>query len=97
MAYELFGYPEGATCDMPTELRLQVLEARVSETFGIRADAFQVPYEELPTGLVQSILDELVARGGDFPVVLVGDSVACADGVDLDAVLAFVAGVRRAS
>jgi hypothetical protein len=75
---------------MPTEWRLQVLETRIAERTSRRVSAYEVPYEELPHDLVGSILDELVRRGADFPVVLVGDRIACADGVELEAVLAFL-------
>jgi hypothetical protein len=75
---------------MPAEHRLHVLEARVSERFGCTTHAFEVPYDELPPAQVQPILDELVKRGADFPVVLVGHEIACADGIDLDAVLGLI-------
>jgi hypothetical protein len=82
---------------MPTEWRLQVLETRIGERLGLKVRAYEVPYEQLPPMLVQSILDELVTRSADFPVVLVGDEVACVDGVDIDEVLAVVAAAATAT
>ena len=52
--------------------------------------ASEVSFEELPIPLVQHVLDDLIDRGADFPVVLVDGEIACADGVDVAKVLEFL-------
>jgi hypothetical protein len=76
---------------MPMEWRLHVLEARIEERFGITANVTEHPYDVLEAELVSELLAELGSRGQDFPLVLVGDRVACADGIDVEAVLDFIA------
>lgn len=81
---------------MPMERRLHVVETRIEERFGIRPACTELTYDQLDPSFVADLLTELGERGADFPIVLVGDAVACASGVDIDAILAFIGASRTA-
>lgn len=78
------------------ERRLQVVEARIEERFGIAPACVELTYDQLDPSFVGGLLKELGERGEDFPVVLLGDDIMCAGGIDVDAILAFIEASRVA-
>lgn len=81
---------------MPMERRLQVLEARIEERFGVQVVCIESTYDELNPSFVGHLLKELGDRGEDFPVVLLGEEIACAGGIHIEAILALIEASRAA-
>lgn len=78
---------------MPAAWRLHVIAARL-QADGIDATVVESDLYSLEGAARHAVLDVLIAGGGEPPLVLVGDEVACCDGIDLDAV---VEAVRRSA
>ncbi len=88
--YELFGYPDGHACDLSDEFRLHVMETHIAERLGLAVSSSATRYDDMDLNAAGELLTRLVHRGEDFPAVLVGDEIACADGVRLEPVLEFL-------
>ncbi|MHB9002960.1 MAG: hypothetical protein ACYC6C_02680 [Coriobacteriia bacterium] len=71
---------------MPAAWRLHVITRRL-QAEGIVATVAQRDLYSLEGAARHAVLDALIAHGGEPPLVLVGDEVACCDGIDLDAVI----------
>jgi hypothetical protein len=72
---------------MPIDWSLQVLEAHLKDSCDATAEACITHMSDLDFEPRENILDALMdAPLADFPVVLVGDHVACVGCIDLDAV-----------
>lgn len=80
-------------CSAPREVLARTLKAGLSaaavEVADIRAGDMG-ELSELPDAARHAVLDEIVA-GSDFPMVVVGERVACVGGVDVSAVVAALA------
>lgn len=81
---------------MPAAWRLHVIAARL-QAEGIDATVAERDLYSLEGAARHAVLDALIAHGGEPPLVLVGDDVACCDGIDLDAVVASARGGASAA
>ncbi len=88
--YEMFGYPDGYATSLSDEFRLQVLETHIAEKFGLGVRSAALRYDDMDYDEATDLLTRLVHAGADFPAVLIGDQIACADGIELEAVLGFI-------
>jgi len=84
----LFGYPEGACCELPWEWRLRVLEEQVRASVETDVEFVVMAADELPLAHYGELMAEVYSRGDDFPVVRVRGALACASGLDSQAVIA---------
>lgn len=71
---------------MPSAWRVHVLGERLRAA-GFRAEVGECDIYSLSAGLRKPVTDAIVADHACFPMVLVGDVVACHSGVDIDTVL----------
>jgi hypothetical protein len=83
----MYGYPEGATCELPLEWRLGVLEVRVRAAVSGPMDLTVIAADALPLAEYGALMAEIYSRGEDFPVVLVDGAIVCASGLDPAAVM----------
>ena len=72
---------------MPAAWRVRVMNERLRAE-GIEASVLERELLSLEGGERQIVLDAMVVRGADVPMVLVDGFVVCSDGVDLDAMVA---------
>lgn len=72
---------------MPLERRLQVVEAYVRRQTGREVCARTIGFSDLSRTDMVGMSRVLNAGTGEFPVVFVGDDVACAGGYDLSAIV----------
>lgn len=96
MGVALLGYAEGATCEMPWEWRLHVLEERARQRFGESVAVVVEDVYSMARDDAGSLMSEVYSLGREFPVVHVDGTPVCHGGIDLDAVLAALAEVRAA-
>lgn len=73
---------------MPLERRLQVVEACVRRQTGREVRALTIGFSDLSRTDMVAMSRALNAGTGEFPVVFVGDAVACAGSYDLSAIVA---------
>lgn len=74
---------------MPSEWRLQVLEARLKSGVEVPVIVLAASLTELEPSTQCAVMDVLGA-GGDFPVVLVGGDVVSVGELDVEAVMSSV-------
>ena len=72
---------------MPGAWRVRVMNERLRAE-GIEASVLERDLLSLEGGERQVVLDAMVARGANVPMVLLEGVVVCSDEVDLDAIVA---------
>jgi hypothetical protein len=77
----------GARCDLPLEHRLQVLEAHVTAAGHRDCEVMAVEYTALPPNELSPVMDVLADPQAGFPLVFVGDRLACTGTIDPAAVI----------
>ena len=73
---------------MPLERRLRVVEAYVRRATGRAARVQTIGFSDLNRADMMAMSRVLNSGPGEFPVVFVGDAVACAGDYDLSAIVA---------
>lgn len=76
---------------MPSAWRVHVLEQRIREA-GFTVTVGECDVYALEPGDRTRVVDLIVAEQAEFPMVLVGDTIACHGTVDVDAVLRAIRG-----
>jgi hypothetical protein len=71
---------------MPSTWRVHVIEQRLHGE-GIRATVAECDLYSLAGSVRHAVLDAMIARQAEPPMVVVGEVVACHGDLDLDAVL----------
>jgi hypothetical protein len=71
---------------MPTEWFVNIVERAITSAGITQADVSGCELYDLEPAAMHSVMDQVVA-GHEFPMVLVGNRVACVGGVNADAVL----------